>query len=566
METSVLSGKLFADMIKGGAAVLSLKKQVVNGLNVFPIPDGDTGDNMFMTIDSGYSALGNNCSDEDTLGEISQRVAHGMLLGARGNSGVILSRIFSGIAKGLSGITVADVKTFSQALLCGVDSAYGAVSVPVEGTILTVYKDAVLYANSRIDSNSTFESYLYDLGEEMKNSLQRTPELLDVLKAAGVVDSGGAGLVYITQGMTDAVCGKDFGQTAESEGVKTSKSIDLSLFGPDSELEFGYCTEFLLRLQNSKVDVDNFDIDMLREYLNSAGDSVVAFKDGSIVKVHVHTKTPGDILNHCQNYGEFLTLKIENMTLQHEETNAGDEMSSDAEIIEDGGIRLRTSVRKKYGIVSVGTGDGVKDMFVSLGCDAVVDGGQSMNPSTADFISAFDKVNADTIFVFPNNSNIILTANQAAQLYEKSDIKVFSTHSVGEGYAAISMLELESDNSVDEIIENANDTIASVVSGSVSVAIRDTEKNGFEIKKGSYIGFSDGVIYSNGETAEDALLSLACSLGAEKFDVLLLICGKDSDETRAKELYERLSKDFPGTEIIMSDGGQPVFDYMLLLE
>ncbi len=551
MNTTTMNGTLFARMVRNGAANLNKSRTIVNDLNVFPIPDGDTGDNMYMTMDSGSVAV-KDLADL-TLEETSSKVAKGMLLGARGNSGVILSRIFAGIAKGFLGNGVADVTAVAKAFACGVDESYGAVSVPVEGTILTVYKDAVAYANSRIHEGGTLEEYFEDFLEELRRSLDRTPELLAVLKEAGVVDSGGAGFVYIAEGMRLALDGAEL-DTADTKGENASKVIDTSTFTEDSVLEFGYCTEFLLRLQSCKINVEDFDEKVLIDYLNSVGESVVAFRDGSIVKVHVHTMKPGEILNYCQQYGEFLTLKMENMMLQHHATTIQNAFE----------VKPRRP-HKKYGIVTVASGKGIKDTFTSLGADVVIDGGQSMNPSAEDFVEAFESIDADTIFVFPNNSNIILTAKQAAALYGGSDVRVVANKTIGEGYAAISMLDTSNED-VDAILAEIDEIIASVVTGTVSKASRDTEKDGVAVHSGDYIGFVGDTIYVDEPNAEEAAKALAEALHAEKYDVMLLICGKDPSAEAADTLFRELKQSYKRTEIIMIDGGQPVFDYLMILE
>ena len=449
MNTTSVNGALLAAMIKNGAASLKNKVKEVNDLNVFPIPDGDTGDNMFLTIDAGVVAL---ADEPASVGEAARLAANGMLLGARGNSGVILSRIFAGIARGLEGVDEADVRTFHKAMESGVKESYSAVSVPVEGTILTVYRDAVRYAGTCITGGTSMETYFEDLHYELCRSLERTPDLLDVLREAGVVDSGGAGFIYIAEGMAKALSGE---MTELAETSAARKNVDLNAFTEDSVLEFGYCTEFLLRLQRAKVDIDTFDVNPLIEWLGSVGDSVVCFKEGSIVKVHVHTMKPGDVFNHVQQYGEFLTIKVENMTLQHNEVHGGESFKSRIE-----------KPRKPFGIVSVAAGKGIKE----------------------DMISAFEQINADVIFVFPNNSNIIMTANQAAEIYKGSDVRVVPSKTIGEGYAAISMLDTEIGDT-DAIIESLKEIIADVVTGTVSKAVRDTEMGGVSVRKDDYIGF-----------------------------------------------------------------------------
>ncbi|MBR0136541.1 MAG: DAK2 domain-containing protein [Clostridia bacterium] len=551
-EHETIDGQLFADMVRSGAVNLEANRQIVNDLNVFPIPDGDTGDNMYMTIDSGAAAVANENSDE--LSKVASAVAKGMLLGARGNSGVILSRIFSGIAHGLEGVGLADIGTFCRAFEMGVDEAYRAVAIPVEGTILTVYKDAVRYAKSKLNNSSTPRSYFIDFMNELRRSLDRTPELLAVLKESGVVDSGGAGLIYIAEGMQKAVEGNTESAEKAFSDVSKKSRVDISSFTEDSTLEYGYCTEFLLRLQNSKTDVRNFNINELTDYLNSVGDSTVCFKDGSIVKAHVHTMKPGDILNHCQQYGEFLTLKIENMTLQHNEAN-----------IENRFTVAPSKPHKRYGIVTVAAGDGIKSMFKELGCDKVIEGGQSMNPSAQDFIKAFEDINADTILVYPNNGNVILTAEQAKALYKDAEIRIIPTKTIGEGYAAISMLDT-SNQDADELVCEQKEIIENVLTGAVSRASRNTVKNGINIVKDDFISFVGDTVYSDTDSANASALALAEKIDAGSFDVILVICGKSVTNDERKALEQEFRNRFRNTETILIDGGQPVFDYIMVFE
>lgn len=552
METQLLDAGLFASMVRAGAANLGANRQIVNDLNVFPIPDGDTGDNMYMTIDSGAAELRGPAPR--SLGDTAAQAAKGMLLGARGNSGVILSRIFAGIAHGLSGVEKADLPTFSRAFSRGVEEAYRAVSVPVEGTILTVYKEAVAFASGRLNADSSFESFFTDFLTELHSSLERTPELLAVLKEAGVVDSGGAGFIYIAEGMQEALSGGEAAISASPAAQPSAQGPDVSLFTEDSELSFGYCTEFLLRLQRSKVDLERFDLNELTDWLNEAGESVVCFRDGSIVKVHVHTRTPGDILNRMQRYGEFLTLKIENMTLQHRETQ-----------IQNHYIPPKQKPHKAYGIVSVASGSGICETFSRLGCDAVVEGGQSMNPSAEDFLRAFAEINADTILVFPNNSNVTLTARQAAELYEKAEVRIVPTKTVGEGYAAISMLDTGSGDT-DAIVAALEEIIRGVVTGCVAPASRAAQKDGVQIHPGDYIGFVGDHIYVDAADRSRTLLGLAEALNAGRYDVLLLIWGRDVPAAEAEQMRAALAAGCPETEVILLEGDQPVYDYILILE
>ena len=551
MQNTVLDGVLFARLLRGGAACLKANVSTVNDLNVFPIPDGDTGDNMFLTINSGASAVGEGY---DSLSQTAGKAASGMLLGARGNSGVILSRIFAGLSKGFEGVAQADVKKLGNAFESGVSEAYGAVSVPVEGTILTVLKDSVAAANGNIDENSTLETYFADFSAELQRSLERTPDLLDVLRDAGVVDSGGAGLGYIIDGFISALGGEV--AVSESNSPSKTQSVDLDAFSADSVLEFGYCTEFLLRLQTSKVDIDSFNEEKIIDYLNKVGDSVVCFREGTVVKVHVHTKSPGDILNQMQRYGEFLTFKMENMTLQHNENHMREKLEATAK---------KRTPRKPFGIVSVAAGKGIKEAFSAQGCDVVVDGGQSMNPSAEDMIAAFRQINADVIFVFPNNSNIIMTANQAAQLYEDAEVRVLHTKTIGEGYAAISMLDTTLGDT-DAIISELEEIISGVVTGMVSRAVRDTEMNGVTVHKDDYIGFVGDTVYTDNPDRSAAAEELCEAAGAKRYDIMLLVCGASVTADEAQALYNKLQKKYRRTEIVMIDGGQPVYDYIIILE
>ncbi len=548
MQAITLNGATYAGMLSSGADHLGCYRKAVNDLNVFPIPDGDTGDNMLATVYSGADAVERD--EAADLATAASKAAHGMLLGARGNSGVILSRIFSGINRGFEGVSEATLSDIAHAMECGVEEAYRAVPVPVEGTILTVFRDGVRFANDRIGEDSTLKTYFNDLLGEMQRSLERTPELLPVLREAGVVDSGGAGLIYIFEGMRRSLNG----ETVErAESHVEAKKADLDAFGADSVLTYGYCTEFLLRLQNAKGDPESFDLPAFVDYLNSVGNSVVAFREGSILKVHVHTMRPGDILNRCQRYGEFLTLKVENMSLQHNETELPE-------------VTVTTpKPRKKAGIVAVAAGAGLKETFLELGTDAVIDGGQSMNPSTADFLDAFDRTNADVIYVFPNNGNVIMTAKQAKDLYPASDIRVLNTRSVGEGYAAISMIDVNA-GEPDDVVNDLNEIIRSVTTGFVSRASRNAEKDGVHVREGDFIGFIGDTIYVNDCGAVDTALALSRSMHVENCGVLLLLVGQDAPEAEADELTSALTKLYPRTEVIRIGGGQPVHQYILVGE
>lgn len=557
MSDQRLSALMFSKLLFSGAQNLFENRTIVNDLNVFPIPDGDTGDNMYMTISSGCSAVKD--ISPKSLDDMASKTAKGMLLGARGNSGVILSRIFAGIAKGLSGSYDADINTFSKALMCGVDESYKAVSKPVEGTILSVYKDAVTCANSKMHDDMTFEEYFTCFISGLKTSLEKTPDLLYVLKEAGVVDSGGAGMVYIAEGMRHAF---NDNRTYETDNIESSVSprkvqqTDLSKFNEDSELVYGYCTEFMLQLQNSKTEnAQSFDDSVIKDYLNENGDSLVFFREGTVIRVHVHTKTPGDILNFCQKYGEFLTMKIENMTLQHNETTIQNNYSKPSV----------KAPKKRYGIISVASGKGIKDTFRELGCDEVIEGGQSMNPSAQDFIDAFDRINAETIFVFPNNSNIILTASQAASIYNEKDIRIIESRSIGQGYSAVSQLDTTNEDA-DALTEEIKENIADIKTGHITTATRDSHKDGIDIHKGDFLGICDDRILLSEKSLHDAVIKMCEKLEIEDCDIALLISGEETDENETHNITEELEAQYKYTEIIDLKGGQPVYSYIIILE
>lgn len=560
-KTRLLDGAMFLHMMEAGAARLKENRTIVNDLNVFPIPDGDTGDNMYMTLASGCEAAAKVESDDISV--VSAAMSKGMLLGARGNSGVILSRFYSGIAKGLMNISKADLRTYAKALAMGTEEAYQAVLVPVEGTMLTVHRDAVIYATSRLTNDSTFESFAEDFLLEMVASLERTPELLSVLKDAGVVDSGGAGLVYISQGAAESLGGKKR-VVMPSEAQKDTPAVDVSLFTEDSELEFGYCTEFLLRLQNSKVDVANFDEKILTDWLYANGESVVGFRDGSIIKVHIHTRTPGKILEHCQQYGEFLTMKIENMTLQHQETTISNRFDVPKPDAPAETPKFAAKPRKLYGVVTVASGKGLIATLKEAGADVVIEGGQTMNPSAQDFVEAFAKVDAKTIFVFPNNSNIVMTAEQAATIYRDRDIRVVPSKSFGAGYVGIASMDM-SRKDVTALYQDVCATVAGVTTGMVSRAIRGTMRDGIAVREGDYIAFCNGRVFADSHDRKEVVEELCRATNVDEHDVALLFYGEGVGEEEVASLSSSLEKEFPRTEFIMTDGGQPVFDYIIVL-
>lgn len=543
-----IDGVIYAKMLHRGAARLHKHIEEINNLNVFPIPDGDTGDNMFLTFMGGVDS---NKEENPHIGEVARRAADGMLLSARGNSGVILSQFFDGIAKGLEGVEAAGVPEFEKALQTGVKHAYGAVMKPTEGTILTVAREAVDYALGH--SSKTVEGFFTLVVDEAKRSLGRTPELLPMLKKAGVVDSGGAGLIYILRGMRrtliDGEEGADIPLTQAAENA-----INPDLFTEDSVLEFGYCTELLVRLQNAKTDIAAFNVKTVTDYLTSIGDSVAAVKTGSILKIHVHTMTPHVVLSFCQQFGEFLKIKIENMSLQHNNTI-------------DSGIKAKPAPeqRKAFGVVVAACGAGIQQTFREIGADVIVDGGQSMNPSAEDFLHAFDECNADTIFVFPNNGNVVLAAKQAAGMYKESDIRVIESKSIGDGYAALSMLDTSSGDA-DAITEELNFSMENVVTAEISRCVRDADMQDVQVKTGDYIGFVGKDILSCEKDRRSAVLSLVDNMDFNDHPICILVYGKDSDPSETEEIIKRIEEKSPEIEIYTINGEQDIYSYIIIAE
>jgi len=450
------------------------------------------------------------------------------------------------LAKGLQGVIEADTSTFASAMQSAVDEAYKSVPVPVEGTIITVLREGAAGADSNADLNHYFKTLL----AAMQVSLDHTPELLQVLKDAGVVDSGGAGLLSIFRGMNDALNGIISDEELPATTTATP-TVELDKFTENSTLEFGYCTEFLLRLMRSKVDLDNFDEKVIIDYLNQVGESVVAFREGTIVKVHVHTFTPGVILNEMQKYGEFLTLKIENMALQHHQSTNQDNAS----------FKLPP---KPYGIVTVASGEGLINAFREFGVDEVIAGGQTMNPSTQDFLNAFGRIHAQHILVFPNNKNIKMAADQAAELFKDADIRVLPSTTIGEGYYGIGSIDRDNTN-VDEVIASVTEIMQSVTTGMVSTAIRDAEGDQVSVHKGNYVGYSGKQLLSDSPDRETAAKELIERLEAHSRDVILIFYGEQVKQDEAERLVADLQARYKNLEIMLSNGAQPVYDYIFVL-
>ena len=553
-----MNGEQFKELLTNGALNLKANYEEVDSLNVFPVPDGDTGTNMLRTISGGVSAL--NGFDSADLGEVGKIVSKGMLMSARGNSGVILSQIFRGICKGFEGKKEVDAVQLAAAYKIGVKQAYGAVVTPVEGTILTVFREATEAAAKKITKESTINEFFELHLKQAAVSLKRTKEILPVLKEANVIDSGGAGYVYIVKGFVKFLDGEKIEAelTKEEKSAEAPVDVDFSAFSRDDTLQFGYCTEFILRLQSAKVDVDNFDVDQIISDLNEddiQGDSIVALKDDDVVKVHVHTKEPGIVLHKMRKYGEFLTIKCENMALQHNENMSEEERESQAK-----------REHKKYAIVAVAQGQGIIEQFKALGVDVVVSGNQTMNPSTEDFIKAFKSLDAENIIVFPNNKNIIMAAKQAAQLYKGAKIKVIQSTSIPQCYSALTMLDFSSDDFT-IICGSFLEAIRNVVTGEITVANRSTRLNGVSVTKNDHIGIVDGKLVKATRFKNRVVVDLLAKVpDIENKQVLTIIYGKDTTEEEKAKNLANIKQKYPYLEVGAIDGGQAVYKYLLAIE
>jgi DAK2 domain fusion protein YloV len=543
MNTKEIDGNLLKLIIKNGTIKLKNQHQEINDLNVFPVPDGDTGSNMQSTMMSGVTAI--ETLEDQPIEVVGKALSRGLLMGARGNSGVILSQLFSGFAKAFQARQTANAPAFIEGLRQGVQQAYGAVINPVEGTILTVAREAVEKAAAAATDDSNIEDVLNIYLSEARASLDRTPELLPVLKESGVVDSGGAGLILIIEGMISALKGEVL---AEGNEFQTQSGVHHDV---DGEIEFGYCTEFIIQLDQ---DRKAFDKEAFTRQLSNLGDSLVVVSDDDICKVHVHTITPGDALNIGQQYGEFLKLKIENMTEQHEELKRNHAPQ----------VAKKVEKAQKYGLITVVNGQGLKTMFEEMGVDVIIEGGQTMNPSTQDFMDAIDEVNAETIFIIPNNKNVMLSAQTAAQEVKDKNVIVIPAKTIPQGYASLTMFDASLD--VDAIVEEMHGLIDHVKSGEITHAVRDTKIQGLKINQGDYLGIADGNIVSAQATRFDAVKFLLGDLINDDSEIVTLMTGANIDKKELALVKAYLKDVVPHVEVEVIDGGQDIYDYLIAVE
>jgi len=557
-ENKTINGEVLRSILISGANNLFNHYPEVDSLNVFPVPDGDTGTNMNLTITSGAKEIMNIRNDK--IGEVAKLFSRGLLMGARGNSGVILSQIFRGFAQKLEGKEQIDVAELAECWESGSNMAYKAVMRPVEGTILTVIRessDSLKKVSSTIPSIGLAMEHLL---EEAKASLQRTPNLLPVLKEVGVVDSGGAGLVKILEGMLVGLKGEIIERKQISMPTNQETSIAQARFENE---EFGYCTEFILRLAADKSKRE-FDQERFTSLISSLGNSLVVVRDDNIVKVHVHTLKPGVALNYAQLYGEFVTLKIENMQEQHNHLiEEGNDASSNGHVkLATNGV-AKPAELKDYAIIAVSVGDGLDEMFKSLRVDYIVSGGQTMNPATEDFIKAINEVNAKQVFVLPNNKNIIMAANQAAEVIEDSKVVVIPTKTIPQGLAACMMFNPDADIDTNE--EEMREAIHRVKTGQVTFSIKDTQIDNVTIFKDHFMGILDNKIVCCEREVQDAGKKLLDHMIDEDSAIVTIIYGEDIDKKQAQDLADKISKEYL-IEVEVHSGGQPVYSYIFGVE
>ena len=553
MTYTSVSGSLFKKMVINGAINLKNDLKEIDDLNVFPVPDGDTGTNMSMTMMSGVRDIQN--SDTISISEISKTLSRGLLMGARGNSGVILSQFFRGIYTGMENIkgSSATVNEFIDCLVSGYKVAYKAVMTPVEGTILTVMREAGEKINETRNDFSDIESVLVKYVEYAEVSLANTPNILPVLKDAGVVDSGGAGFLKVVKGMLMALQGITLEITSTEASTNQSAQANFD----SKDIKFGYCTEFILILNKP----NEFQESDLRSPLSIIGDSLVLVKDEDLCKVHVHTNNPGRALNMAQRHGEFKTIKIENMRLQHTELLNKETTKKEEPVTP---VTPVSTEKKKYALIAVCFGDGIKNVFKELGVDYIIDGGQTMNPSTEDFVKAVETLNAENIIIIPNNSNVIMAAEQTKKLCDNANIEVLRTKTIAHGYA--SLMVFDETNSLEDNVEEMSAAIKNVSAGEVTYAVRDTEINGVKIKSGDFMGILNGEIVISTLNRIDAVKHVLESSVTEDSLIVTLFAGKGVPTSEVDELVEYATSLNEEIEVQVVDGKQDIYSYIVAVE
>ena len=565
MEITSINSKLLARMFLAGAKNLDSKKDWINELNVFPVPDGDTGTNMTMTIMSAAKEV--SSLTEPTMAELAKAISSGSLRGARGNSGVILSQLFRGFCKVIKEYDEIDVTILCEACQKAVETAYKAVMKPKEGTILTVAKGAAEKALELSDETEDVVTFVEEVIKQAEYVLDQTPEMLPVLKQAGVVDSGGQGLVQVLKGAYDALIGKEIDYTIE--GAPTGAAPAKISAETEAEIKFGYCTEFIIVLNAPMSDNEEH---AYKAFLESIGDSIVVVADDEIVKTHVHTNDPGLALQKALTFGSLSKIKIDNMREEHQEKLIKDsqklaaQQKAEEEAYEAAQADEKTNnmPAKEMGFVSVSIGEGMNEVFRGLGVDYLIEGGQTMNPSTEDMLNAIEHVNTKTVFILPNNKNIIMAANQAVDLVEDKQIIVIPTKTIPQGITAL--VNYIPDHSAEENKEQMMAEIENVKTGQVTYAVRDTEIDGKTIKQNDFMGIGDKSILSVGTDLRATTLEMVDAMVDEDSAIVSIYFGSDSDEDSANELAAAIEEKYPDVEVEVNDGGQPIYYYVISVE
>lgn len=565
MEITSINSKLLARMFLAGAKNLDSKKDWINELNVFPVPDGDTGTNMTMTIMSAAKEV--SSLTNPTMAELAKAISSGSLRGARGNSGVILSQLFRGFCKVIKEYDEIDVTILCEACQKAVETAYKAVMKPKEGTILTVAKGAAEKALELSDDTEDVVTFVEEVIKQAEYVLDQTPEMLPVLKQAGVVDSGGQGLVQVLKGAYDALIGKEIDYTIE--GAPTGAAPAKISAETEAEIKFGYCTEFIIVLNAPMSDNEEH---AYKAFLESIGDSIVVVADDEIVKTHVHTNDPGLALQKALTFGSLSKIKIDNMREEHQEKLIKDsqklaaQQKAEEEAYEAARADEKTNnmPAKEMGFVSVSIGEGMNEVFRGLGVDYLIEGGQTMNPSTEDMLNAIEHVNAKTVFILPNNKNIIMAANQAVDLVEDKQIIVIPTKTIPQGITAL--VNYIPDHSAEENKEQMMAEIENVKTGQVTYAVRDTEIDGKTIKQNDFMGIGDKSILSVGTDLRATTLEMVDAMVDEDSAIVSIYFGSDSDEDSANELAAAIKEKYPDVEVEVNDGGQPIYYYVISVE
>lgn len=556
MKKTELTAEDFKAMVAIGAERLSENAEYVNSLNVFPVPDGDTGTNMNLSFTSGAERV--RLSNATAIDQLGSDLAKGLLMGARGNSGVILSQLFRGFSKAIEGKTTLNTTDFAEAFSHGVETAYKAVMKPVEGTILTVARESAKAGMKKAEHTDDVIELMETVLKVAQVALDKTPDLLPVLKEVGVVDSGGQGLVYIYEGFLESLTGekvpsaeKLISQADVTEIAHQENYHNVSHSIATEDIEFGYCTEIMVKLGEGETVTDTFDYDTFRNHLNEIGDSLLVVADDEIVKVHVHTERPGEVMNYGQKFGSLMKVKVDNMRMQHDA------------VLEKADAPAKKLEKVPYGVIAVAAGEGVHALFKSMGVSTIINGGQTMNPSTEDILKAIESTNAEKTIILPNNKNIFMAAEQAAEVSE-ADVVVVASKTISQGLTA--MLAFNESEDLETNKANMTAELENVVSGQITNAVRDTVIDGLAITKDDFMGIVDGKILTADKDRKAATIETLKKMITNDSEIVTIIFGEDSDENESKEIAAVIESEYDFLEVEVQEGNQPVYSYLLSVE